>query len=611
MQQELILDNTASRIKKLTRILANQYPGDVSATPEFVRALAFLNVSIRPETIIAAGYVLAVPVGILTSICLIGGIALIGTPLSPRALCVVLLLSGAIGVGVTYLTQTLPIALATLRRTRALGAAPGLVGRIGLRLQLDGPPERASAFAARTGTGPLAESLQAHVDQTNMGPTAGLMRFASEWKPWFRPLERSLTLLRAAVDTPPADRTDVIESGIDAVLSGIRSTTAGFAGTVRGPASGLYAFGVLLPLALVGVLPAARAGGVSIPTGAFVLFYDFLLPIGLLTASGWILLQRPVAFAPTQIPRSHPALPAGSVRGIVAASAGALIGWGIGSTVVPWGGPIAACGIGVGAGLTVQYHPAAAVRKQVADIESGLADATAVIGRRVGAGEAVETSLTAAADATIGETSTVFKTAAGVQHRLRVDIQQAFLGPYGALSDVPSDRARATAVLIGVAAREGRPAGETLQTLADHLRTVQQTESAARRELASITGTLSHTAALFGPLVGGATVSMATKMAEASGSTDSMSATTGPALGPSSQPPTVGSTVSGATAIPPEILGIAVGIYILLLAAILTILATGLEQGLERSLVGYRVGLALLSGTATYFTAYIGAIAVF
>ena len=610
MRRNLISNDTVSRIETLTEVLASHYPGDVTPTPELVRALAFLNVSAHPGTIIAAGYLLAVPAAISSFLLLSIGMVLVGTTLSLRTVVIALLLAGAIGGGVTHLTHTLPIALATLRRTRALGAAPGLVGRIGLRLQLDGPPERASAFAARTGTGPLAESLQAHVNRTSPGPTAGLMSFATEWKPWFRPLKRSVTLLRAAVDTPPADRTDAIESGIDAVLSGIRSTTAGFAGTVRGPASGLYAFGVLLPLALVGVLPAARAGGVSIPTGAFVLFYDFLLPIGLCVASGWILLQRPVAFAPTQIPRSHPALPTGSVRGIGAASIGAVVGWGVGSTIVPWGGPIAACGIGVGAGLTVQYHPAAAVRKRVADIESGLADATAVIGRRVGAGEAVETSLTAAADATIGETSAIFNTAAGVQRRLRVDIQQAFLGPYGALSDIPSDRARATAVLIGVAAREGRPAGKTLQTLADHLRTVQQTESAARRELASITGTLSHTAALFGPLVGGATVSMATKMAETSGSTDSMGATTGPALSPS-QPPTVGSTVSGATAIPPEILGIAVGIYILLLAAILTILATGLEQGLERSLVGYRVGLAVLSGTVAYFTAYIGATAVF
>jgi hypothetical protein len=50
-------------------------------------------------------------------------------------------------------------------------------------------------------------------------------------------------------------------------------------------------------------------------------------------------------------------------------------------------------------------------------------------------------------------------------------------------------------------------------------------------------------------------------------------------------------------------LGQVVGAYVLLEAALLTTLATGLQRGLERSLVGYRVGVALLTATATYLAA--------
>jgi hypothetical protein len=52
-------------------------------------------------------------------------------------------------------------------------------------------------------------------------------------------------------------------------------------------------------------------------------------------------------------------------------------------------------------------------------------------------------------------------------------------------------------------------------------------------------------------------------------------------------------------------------VYVLALAAILTAVATGLDRGLDRALVGYRVGLALLSATPTYLVAFVGASALF
>jgi len=265
--------------------------------------------------------------------------------------------------------------------------------------------------------------------------------------------------------------------------------------------------------------------------------------------------------------------------------------------VAPWAAPVAAVGSGVGAGLAVHYRPMARVRADVRAIESELADATAVVGRRVGAGASVETAIGAAADATTGRTSDLFATAAGVRRRLRIGVRRAFLGDYGALADVPSPRARAAASLLGVAAAQGRPAGPTLVTLAEHLTDLRRVEAEARRELAAITGTLQHTAAVFAPLVGGATVAMATRMA-ASESTLSAGGSL-PGSG------------AGGAVLPPSTLGVAVGVYVLALAAILTAVATGLDRGLDRALVGYRVGLALLSATPTYLVAFVGASALF
>jgi hypothetical protein len=116
--------------------------------------------------------------------------------------------------------------------------------------------------------------------------------------------------------------------------------------------------------------------------------------------------------------------------------------------------------------------------------------------------------------------------------------------------------------------------------MADHLDDLREVEREARRELAQVTGTLKSTAAAFGPLVAGATVALARGMA--------------------------GTGEFGA-AVPTAALGLAVGVYVLLLAAVVTALATSLERGFDRTLVGYRVGLSLLSATAVYLAAFAGA----
>ncbi|MFB6091161.1 MAG: type II secretion system F family protein [Halobellus sp.] len=584
-------------VARLARTLAGWYPGDVDSTRELHRSLAFLGSDLSADTVVRAGYALAPVVAVVVFLSLALGLP--GLPLAA-----VLPMAAGLGLAATHAVHRLPVAAATLRRTRSLGDAPGLVARASLRLRLDPSPERAALFAARTGEGPLARSLSAHVERTQSGPTSGLGAFAAEWRAWFPALERSIALLTAAVDGPRDGRERALDRALETVLDGVRSEMADFAGAVRGPASGIYAFGVLLPLALVGVLPAASAGGVSVPGAAFVFLYDVALPAGLVVAGAWLLLQRPVALAPARIPGSHPDVPSGPIRGVVGGVAGAAAGAVAAEMVASWAGAIAAIGLGLGGALTVHYRPMAAVRERVREAEAGLADATAVVGRRVGAGESVETAIESAAEATTGPTSDLFDEAAGVQRRLRVGVYEAFLGEYGALADLPSPRARETASLLAVAGREGRPAGPTLVRLADHLTELRRVEAEARRELASITGTLNHTAALFGPLVGGATVAMAVRMA----ASETPRSSAGTAAAASSGFGTAGQS---ATALPPSLLGTAVGAYVLVLAVVLTTVATGLDRGLDRSLVGYRVGLALCSATAAYLAAFVGASALF
>ncbi|MDG5775858.1 type II secretion system protein [Haloarculaceae archaeon H-GB2-1] len=552
----------------LVHALARLYPWAVADDADLDRALSFLDAPLTATEVIRAGYG--------------AGLALLGTGLAclvavpQRIRPVVLLAAGLAAFGaMSGVPATVRLA-ARARRTSALGAAPGLVSRAVLRMRLAPAPEAAATFAAETGTGPLAASLREHVRRTTGTGATGLDAFGREWGTWFPALRRSLALVGTAGAEPAGERARTLDRALDAVLDGTRDSTAEFAVSVRRPATAVYAFGVLLPLALVALLPAASAAGVGVSTMLLVVGYDLLLPLAVAGLGAWLLARRPVAFPAPAVPRTHPDLPDGA-RNAVLAGVGAGILAGVVATTMlsPWTVPLAVGGATAGAALFVRYRPAMAVRRRVTAVEDGLDDALALVGRRVQRGQAVETAVERAADELTGETATVFAAAARRQRQLGVGVRAAFLDDHGALSTIPSARARSVAELLALAATEGRPAGAAVVSMAEHLSDLGRVEEETRRDLASVTGTLLNTAAVFAPLVAGATVALA----DAIGRVDAE-------LG--------GSVPETST------LGLTVGVYVLVLAALLSALASGLERGFDRTLVGYRAGGALLSATTVF-----------
>ncbi|RXK48482.1 type II secretion system protein [Halorientalis pallida] len=572
-------------IEWVVRLLAQCYPWPAEGSADLDRSLGFLGSDLCPETVVRAGYgagLLCVPAVVLA-----GAVAPAGT-------VALALGSGAAGaLAVVHAVHTAPHALATARRTRALGEAPALVSRAVLRMRVTPATETAAAFAAETGQGPLADSLGEHVRRAAGSAGSGFPSFTAEWDEWFPALRRALLLVESAGTAPDGERERALDRGMAAVLDGTRDRMAEFASGLQGPATGLYAFGVLLPLAMVAMLPAVRTAGASVPLAAVVVLYDFTLPAVLLAASAWLLIRRPVTFPPPSVGREHPDVPSRRWPALATGLAAGATGWVLArGLVAPWTGPLAAAGGACGAALVVSYRPITTVRERVRAVEDGLADALYQIGRRVEEGEAVERAVAAAGEEVADPTGAVLREAAQRQRRLKIGVREAFLGEHGALADVPSPRARSTATLLALAASEGRPAGGAIVAMADNVEELAGVERDARHEIGTVTGTLANTAALFGPLVAGATVALAAGMdvggtfAVGAAGASGTAATAGTASGPS----TAG-------------LGLAVGAYVLVLAVILTTLSTGLAHGLDRALVGYRVGWALLVATATYMAA--------
>ncbi|MFC6793766.1 hypothetical protein ACFQFH_04665 [Halobaculum halobium] len=168
------------------------------------------------------------------------------------------------------------------------------------------------------------------------------------------------------------DRTRLLDRAVAAVEGDLRHRAASFAGDLRAPVTGLYAFGVLLPLALVGTLPAAVAAGVSIPAWGFATTYVLVLPAALAVAAGRLLLRRPVALPAPRIDATHPAVPDRRALALLAGATAAVAGWFVAPVVVSgWASPVLAVGVGVGTGAWVHLHPRREVRRTVEERDRG------------------------------------------------------------------------------------------------------------------------------------------------------------------------------------------------------------------------------------------------
>lgn len=562
---------------RVVYLLARLWPPTPTPGMDLRRAVAFLGWGVPPETLVRAGNGLALVVA------LVGALVLGLAPLTGGLAAWSLLAATALGA--RLLAVAGPELLAQARRSAALGAAPELMVLAVLRMRLAPSPERAAAFAADVGEGQLATSLAAHVSAGRAAGRSGLTSFAEEWEPWFPALGRALGLVRAAGQEPPGDRDRTLDRALAAVLEGTEERTRDFAGSIRGPTTALYAFGVLLPTALVSLLPAARASGLAISPATVVVIYDLILPLALVAAGAWILSRRPVVF-PTRAPGTgHPDVPdrrwVAVAVGLSAGGAAAVVA----VAVLPsWAPLVATPGIATGTALVVRYRPAERARRDVADVEAGLGDALSLVGRRVARGASVERAIQSVADERDDATGAILASGAGRQARLDVGVERAFLGKAGALATVPSPRVRGGVALLDVAASEGQPAGSAIVAMADHLDELERVEREARAALRPVVETLRSTGAFFGPLVGGATVALA-------GHLDP-----GGVLG------------SASPGLP--WLGPALGGYVLALAAILTALSVGLDRGLEPALVATRVGTGLLAATAAFLGGYAIAAAV-
>lgn len=502
---------------------------------------------LEPETIATAISMLGVLIGGLLFVALV---VHSGMP-TTGGLLTILVATGIAASG----TYAVPLLLATRRRAAWSGALPGFVSRVALGMRLTPTLEMGVRAGFATGC-PLTKRVPR---RTGLASDAVLSTTMADLGP---AAQRATGLLSAAATA--ADSNTLLDRAVETALDGTREQMRTYASGLQGPVTAIYAFGVVLPLALVGILPAAPLAGYQLPLLALALALDIFLPVCIVTGTVWLIARRPVVHPPPKLSASHPTMGNGlnvATAGLLGALAGILLtrflpSWTIWITPTAWG---------VGAAFLTRYQPAVLVTDSVRTTQAAVPDLLALLGDSMTDGLPPEHALSRASEVP-GTAGTIAADARTIQELLGIPVPDALGGDHGPLADLDDRQSAAITALVESASTAGEPGGRALTRYADHLDALAELERSVSADLARITGTLGQTAAIYAPAIGGVTVALATRLRDTS---DTL-ATAGDGF------------------------ALVVGGYVLVLALVLPALATSLQDGWCRVRIGSNVGRTLL-----------------
>jgi hypothetical protein len=522
--------------------------------------------------------------------------------------------------GMVYLSEY-PKIHAKFMKIHSLGDIPEIQSYIVMSMKLVSNMERAITFAAENSTRPLANDLKKliwdiHI-RTYSSIDDALIAFANQWGKNSEYFKRSLHLVKSSVNEPDeAQRIITLNKSLDIVLEGTKTMMDSFSARLRTPTYVLYSIFILIPLALVALIPAVSIVGVRIDTVTLVLIYDIVLPLATFFYSEYILLQRPATFAPPHISDMHPELSGiRKIKKITIATAltvGAIVGVS-GYILVYMGNPFDIISQEAMSGLLPRtfpvvwaitsiitiyclgvYTPYKKIRDGIKQIESEFADALFVLGRRISEGRSAEEAFGHTSEnmkgSNIGEVfADVAKNLTGIRTTLHGAI---FNEEYGAFRYVYSDRVHTTMRMFTESVhKSNEAAGVAIIKLADHLKELQEVEDNIKRSLYDVTSTMRATAMIFAPLIGGVTLALSEVIQkilqniakEAQLLPEEFN------FGGMMNEAGTGMTQS----VPPDIFLLVIGVYMVILVIILTRFAGGIEYGGDKPQFMYDLGQML------------------
>ena len=590
-----------------------------SLSQEFLDSLNFCGFEIEPyePQILAISGALASFILLLIVDVFLFSFSVFGS----MTIAVIIMITVLIPVTVLFYLSEYPKIQAKFIKIRSLGDIPEILSYIVMSMKLVSNMELAISFAAENSSRPLASDLRKliwdmHVRVYSSMDDA-LIAFANQWGRNSEYFKRALHLVKSSTNEPDeAQRVITLNKSLDIVLEGTRKMMEGFAVRLKTPTYILYSIFILIPLALVALLPALTIVGVHIEPVILILIYDLILPIITFAYAQYILLQRPATFPPPRIPDEHPRLANIRYRKNLVMVVSLIVAVCISASGFVWlslgnpGGIISTGAMdgyisvffpfiwGITAFITIYalgvYTPYKNIRDEIKEIESQFADALFVLGRRITEGRSPEWAFMQTAQtmkgSLIGET---FEDVARNLSILRTTLIGAiFDKEYGAFRNIYSERVHTTMHLFTKSVYKSHTAaGIAIVKLADHLKELQEVEENIKRSLYDVTSTMRSTAILFAPLIGGITLALSEVIQKILENIAHEASKLPGDIGMGAIMEDVGSGME--QSISPDVFMFSIGFYMIILVVILVRFAGGIEYGEDKAQFMYDLGSVL------------------
>jgi len=528
-------------------------------------------------------------------------------------------------------------------KIHSLGDIPEVLSYIVMYLKLIPNLENAFRFAARESKTSLGKDLRKLMwdleARIHKSIDDAITFFAESWGKWSDYLKRALHLVRSSVhERNEGERIITLDRSLDVVLEGTKSTMIDFASKLHQPTLVIYSMGVMIPLALIAMLPAASMVGLRLSIFHIFLLYDILLPLILFLYIRKVLMSRPATFNPPVIPAAHPSLEkinkkANALTAFIVGGMMALPG--IVFILLPifplHGGifdffvkPASEGGInayfpvtlfilwGVAAGVSLYcvntYKAYKKIRDDIREMEQEFADSLYVLGKRIMEGKPAEEAFIYASRALEGsKMGEVFRQTGYNLLSMRMNTEDAlFDKKFGSLKHVYSDRIRAIMRLFVEGVKKSYvAAGVAIVKIADHLKQLQEVEKGIKNALGVLTSTLRTTATVFAPMIAGVTLGI-TKLI-----TSVLSGIDFEVISEKASETMFGMEMHSIDTVSPEIFVLVIGIYIIQLVFLMIRFANGIDEGDDRIQYMYSLGTSLPSAIAFFSIVTIFAMIIF
>lgn len=511
-------------------------------------------------------------------------------------------------------------------KIHSLGDIPEVLSYLVMYLKLVPNLENSVKFAASESSTSLARDLRKMLWDMEIkvfhGIDDAITSFANYWGMWSDHFKRALHLIRSSIqESDEAQRTITLNRALDVALDGTRDLMNQFASKLHQPTMFIYSVGIMIPLSLIAMLPAAGLVGMKITIFQVFFLYDIFLPLVILLYTRKILLSRPATFNPPVIPSTHPdlininknkRLTLSLIAGFLVTlpglcfmavqlimpngSSNQLINFIVSPSGLNNFFPVTLFIIwGVAVAVTLYsmsvYRPYKKVRDDIKQIEKEFGDALYILGKRIGEEKSPEESFMYTATTMEGsKIAEVFSQTGFNLTAMHTNIRDAMFSPeYGSLKHVYSNRVKAIMKLFVEGIQKSqRAVSISIIRIADHLKELQEVENKIKDTLYSLTSTLRSTAAVFAPLIAGVTLAI-TKLITTIIQSIQGKLPTESVMGGSNMLSNITESFTLEN-VRPEYFALVVGIYIIELVFLITRFTNGIDEGDDKAEYMYSLG---------------------